>query len=83
MIMTETLMLVLLGVVVGLFFGHALLWYIKPYLDLVLGTNIEVFMISNMEFHGVIATLLSGVVLSLIMSYSVYRMRLVEEIAKG
>ena len=83
MIMSETLMLVLFGVAVGVVAGHAMLWYIKPYLDLALGTNIEPFMISKMEINGVISTLLSGVVLSLIMSYSVYRMNLVEEIAKG
>lgn len=83
MIMSETLMLVIFGVAVGVVAGHAMLWYIKPYLDLALGTNIEPFMISNMEINGVISTLLSGVVLSLIMSYSVYRMNLVEEIAKG
>ncbi|MCK5807387.1 FtsX-like permease family protein [bacterium] len=83
MIMSETLMLVIFGVAVGVVAGHAMLWYIKPYLDLALGTNIEPFMISKMEINGVISTLLSGVVLSLIMSYSVYRMNLVEEIAKG
>ncbi len=83
MIMTETMILVFLGVVVGIIGGHAFLWYIKPWLDIELGTNLEPLIVSAMEVQGVLSTIGAGVLLSLIMSYSVYRMNLTEEIAKN
>ena len=82
MIFVESLFVSLAGIVIGIVFGHALLVVFKPWADFELGINLEPFFFTGVEIRGIILTLAAGIVLSLAAMGKIYRMNLVEEVAK-
>ena len=82
MIFLELLLISIAGIVIGTFGGHLLLAFCKPALDFELGINLEPFFFTGIELHGMIWTMIAAFVLSLAAMGKIYRMNLVEEIAK-
>ncbi len=82
MIFLELLFISVFGTAVGTLGGHALLAFCKPAIDFELGINLEPFFFTGIEIRGAAYTLLTGVTLSLAAMVKIYRMNLVEEIAK-
>lgn len=82
MIFLEMFFISVSGIVIGTVGGHLLLAFCKPAIDFELGINLEPFFFTEIEFSGTIYTLTAGVLLSLAAMVKIYRMNLVEEIAK-
>ena len=82
MIFLELLLISIAGIVIGTLGGHALLAFCKPAVDFELGINLEPFFFTEIEFRGMIYTIIAGVLLSFAAMVKIYRMNLVEEIAK-
>ena len=82
MIFLELFFISVFGIVVGTLGGHLLLAFCKPALDFELGINLEPFFFTGIELHGMIWTMIAAFVLSLAAMGKIYRMNLVEEIAK-
>jgi hypothetical protein len=64
------------------FGGHSALWYFKPLIDLNLGINLEPFIFTSVEIQGIVLTLLAGQILALLGMLRIYRMNLIEEVAR-
>ena len=82
MIFLELLFISVSGIVAGTLGGHAVLAVFKPLIDFELGINLEPFFFSGIELRGMLFTLTAGVLLSLAAMVKIYRMNLVEELAK-
>ena len=82
MIFLELFFISVCGIAVGTLGGHAVLAVFKPILDFELGINLEPFFFTEIEFRGILYTLIAGVVFSIAAMTKIYRMNLVEEIAK-
>ena len=82
MIFLEFFFISVFGIALGTLGGHAVLAIFKPVIDFELGINLEPFFFTEIEFRGTVYTLIAGVVLSLAAMLKIYRMNLVEEIAK-
>jgi ABC-type antimicrobial peptide transport system, permease component len=82
MIFLELFFISVSGIAVGTLGGHTLLAFCKPALDFELGINMEPFFFTEIELHGIIWTMIAAFVLSLAAMIKIYRMNLVEEIAK-
>ncbi|MBP5201112.1 ABC transporter permease, partial [bacterium] len=82
MIFLELLLISIAGIVIVTLGGHALLAFCKPAVDFELGINLEPFFFTEIEFRGMIYTIIAGVLLSFAAMVKIYRMNLVEEIAK-
>ncbi|MBR6421880.1 ABC transporter permease [bacterium] len=82
MIFLELFFISVFGIALGTLGGHAVLAIFKPVIDFELGINLEPFFFTEIEFRGTVYTLIAGVVLSLAAMLKIYRMNLVEEIAK-
>ena len=82
MIFLELLFISLFGIIIGTLGGHAVLALFKPIIDFELGINLESFFFTEIEFRGAVYTLIAGIVLSFAAMIKIYRMNLVEEIAK-
>ena len=82
MIFLELLFISVSGIALGILGGHALLAFCKPAIDFELGINLEPFFFTEIEFRGAVYTLIAGIILSLAAMVKIYRMNLVEEIAK-
>ena len=82
MIFLELFLISVFGTAVGTLGGHALLAVFKPTIDFELAINLEPFFFTEIEFRGAVYTLVAGVVLSAAAMIKIYRMNLVEEIAK-
>ena len=82
MIFLELLFISVSGITLGILGGHALLVFCKPAIDFELGINLEPFFFTEIEFRGALYTLIAGVALSFAAMTKIYRMNLVEEIAK-
>jgi len=81
-VMIETMIITFAGVFLGVFAGHSVLWYFKPVIDLNLGINLEPFIFTSVEIQGIVLTLLAGQVLALLGMLRIYRMNLIEEVAR-
>lgn len=82
MIFVESLFVSVAGIVIGIAFGHAVLVVFKPWIDFELGINSEPFFFTEVEIRGIVLTLAAGIGLSLAAMGKIYRMNLVEEVAK-
>ena len=82
MIFLELLFISVSGTAAGTLGGHAALAFLKPVIDFELGINLEPFFFSGIELRGMLFTLTAGVLLSLAAMVKIYRMNLVEELAK-
>ena len=82
MIFLELFFISVLGIAVGNIGGHALLAFCKPALDFELGINLEPFFFTGIEIRGMLYTIIAGIFLSFAAMVKIYRMNLVEEIAK-
>ena len=82
MIFAESLFVSLAGIVIGIVFGHAVLAVFKPWIDFELVINLEPFFFTGVEIRGIVLTLAAGIFLSLAAMVKIYRMNLVEEVAK-
>lgn len=82
MIFAESLFVSLAGIVAGTVFGHALLAVFKSWIDFELGINLEPFFFTGVEIRGIILAIVAGIVLSFAAMGKIYRMNLIEEIAK-
>ena len=82
MIFLELFLISVFGIALGTLGGHTLLAFCKPAIDFELGINLEPFFFTEIEFRGALYTLIAGVVLSLAAMIKIYKMNLVEEIAK-
>lgn len=82
MIFLELLFISVSGITLGILGGHALLAFCKPAIDFELSINLEPFFFTEIEFRGELYTLIAGVALSFAAMTKIYRMNLVEEIAK-
>ena len=83
MIFLELFFISIWGIVAGTVGGHALLAALKPIIDFELGIDLEPFFFTGIELRGTIWTLTAGVIFSLAAMAKIYRMDLIEEIAKG
>ena len=82
MIFLELLFISTAGILIGTFGGHLLLAFCKPAIDFELGINLEPFFFTGIEIRGIVWTFAAGFFLSLAAMVKIYRMDLVEEIAK-
>ena len=82
MIFLELFLISVFGIAFGTIGGHALLAVFKPTIDFELAINLEPFFFTEIEFRGAVYTLIAGVLLSAAAMIKIYRMNLVEEIAK-
>lgn len=82
MIFLELFLISVFGIAFGTIGGHTLLAVFKPTIDFELAINLEPFFFTEIEFRGAVYTLVAGVVLSAAAMIKIYRMNLVEEIAK-
>ena len=82
MIFLELFLISVFGIAFGTLGGHTLLAVFKPTIDFELAINLEPFFFTEIEFRGAVYTLIAGVVLSAAAMIKIYRMNLVEEIAK-
>lgn len=82
MIFLEMFFISVSGIVIGTVGGHLLLAFCKPAIDFELGINLEPFFFTGIETRGMLYTIITGVLLSLAAMVKIYRMDLVEEIAK-
>lgn len=82
MIFLELFFISVSGIALGTLGGHALLAFCKPAIDFELGINLEPFFFTGIEIRGAVYTLITGVILSLAAMIKIYRMNLIEEIAK-
>lgn len=82
MIFLELLFISVSGITLGILGGHTVLAVSKPFIDFELGINLEPFFFTEIEFRGALYTLIAGVALSFAAMTKIYRMNLVEEIAK-
>ena len=82
MIFLEMFFISLFGIIAGTFGGHAVLAIFKPMIDFELGINLEPFFFTEIEFYGMLWTLAAGIILSAAAMTKIYRMDLIEEIAK-
>lgn len=81
-IMIESMIITIAGVLAGVVLGHFVLWYLKPVIDFNLGISLEPFFITKVEMQGILITLFSGQILSLIAMLRIYNMNLIEEVAR-
>jgi len=81
-VMVETMIITVAGVLAGVVMGHFVLWYLKPLIDFNLGISLEPFFVTKVEIQGILVTLVSGQILSLVAMLRIYNMNLVEEVAK-
>jgi len=81
-IMLESFLITLGGLIVGLIPGHILLWWTESWINNMLGITIEPFKLTMMEINGLIITLFAGQILALLTMIMTYRMNIVEEIAR-
>jgi len=81
-IMLESMIITVAGVVAGVAAGHFVLWYFKPLIDFNFGISLEPFFVTKVEIQGILVTLVSGQILSLVAMLRIYNMNLVEEVAK-
>ena len=82
MIFAESFFISAAGTLIGIISGHGLLAVLKPLIDFELGINLEPFFFTEVEIRGTVLTLAAGFFLSLAAMGKIYRMNLVEEIAK-
>jgi len=82
MVMIETIITTFLGVLLGVAIGHFALWYFKPLIDMNLGINLEPFIFTSIEVQGIFITLIAGQLLALLGMLRIYRMNLIEEVAR-
>ena len=82
MIFLEMLFISVSGIVAGALGGHAVLAVFKPILDFELGINLEPFFFTEIEFRGIFGTIAAGIILSFAAMMKIYRMNIIEEIAK-
>lgn len=82
MVMIETMITTFLGVLLGVVIGHLVLWYFKPLIDMNLGINLEPFIFTSIEVQGIFLTLIAGQLLALLGMLRIYRMNLIEEVAR-
>ncbi|MBO7126799.1 ABC transporter permease [bacterium] len=82
MIFLEMFFISVSGIVIGTVGGHLLLAFFKPALDFELGINLEPFFFTGIEIRGMLYTIITGVLLSLAAMGKIYKMNLVDEIAK-
>jgi len=81
-VMIESMIITVAGVLAGVVLGHFILWYLKPLIDFNLGISLEPFFVTKVEIQGILVTLVSGQILSLVAMLRIYNMNLVEEVAK-
>lgn len=81
-IMLESIFITSAGVFAGVFLGHFILWYLKPMIDFTLGISLEPFFVTKVEIQGILITLMSGQIISIIAMLRIYNMNLVEEVAR-
>ncbi|HQI04532.1 MAG TPA: FtsX-like permease family protein [bacterium] len=81
-VMIESMIITVAGVLAGVVLGHFILWYLKPLIDFNLGISLEPFFVTKVEIQGILVTLVSGQILSLVAMLRIYNMNLVEEVAR-
>jgi len=81
-VMVETMIITVAGVLAGVVMGHFVLWYLKPLIDFNLGISLEPFFVTKVEIQGILVTLVSGQILSIVAMLRIYNMNLVEEVAR-
>lgn len=82
MVMIETMITTFLGVLLGVVTGHLVLWYFKPLIDMTLSINLEPFIFTSIEVQGIFLTLIAGQLLAGLGMLRIYRMNLIEEVAR-
>jgi len=82
MVMIETMIITIMGVALGVVVGHFVLLYFKPLIDMNLGINLEPFIFTSIEVQGIFLTLIAGQLLALLGMLRIYRMNLIEEVAR-
>ena len=82
MIFLELFLISISGIIAGTLGGHAVLAVFKPFIDFELGINLEPFFFTEIELRGALYTIVAGAALSIAAMLKIYRMDLVEEIAK-
>ena len=82
MIFLELFFISVSGIALGTLGGHAILAIFKSLLDFELGINLEPFFFTEIEFRGMLYTIIAALILSFAAMTKIYRMNLVEEIAK-
>jgi putative ABC transport system permease protein len=83
LVMIETLVLCASGTLLGVILSHSALFAGKHFFDALVGASIDPFVVSSLEWNGIIITLASGQILALFSMIRVYRMNLIEEAAKN
>jgi putative ABC transport system permease protein len=81
-VMIESMIITVAGVLAGVVLGHFALWYLKPLIDFNLGISLEPFFVTKVEIQGILVTLVSGQIISIIAMLRIYNMNLVEEVAR-
>ncbi len=81
-VMIESMIITVAGVLAGVVLGHFVLWYLKPLIDFNLGISLEPFFVTKVEIQGILITLMSGQIISIIAMLRIYNMNLVEEVAR-
>ena len=82
MIFLELFFISVSGIVLGTVGGHALLAFCKPAVDFELGINLEPLFFTGIEIRGMLYTIIAGILLSGAAMVKIYRMNIIEEIAK-
>ncbi len=82
MVFFEMFLISVSGIAAGTLGGHAVMAVFKSVIDFELGINLEPFFFTGIEIRGMLYTIITGVLLSLAAMAKIYRMDLVEEIAK-
>ena len=82
MIFLELFFISVSGIALGTLGGHVLLAIFKPTIDFELAINLEPFFFTEIEFRGMLYTIIAALILSFAAMTKIYRMNLVEEIAK-
>ncbi len=81
-VMIEALAITAAGALLGVGGGHVAIWWGQAYIQQAIGASVEPWVWTSLEGFAVLTALVSGQLLALIAMIWIYRMNLVEEVAR-
>ncbi len=81
-VMIEALVITISGAILGIGGGHVAIWWGQAYIQRAIGAAVEPWIWTSLEGLAVLAALVAGQLLALIAMIWIYRMNLVEEVAR-
>ncbi|MCP4674487.1 MAG: FtsX-like permease family protein [Deltaproteobacteria bacterium] len=81
-VMIEALVITVSGAILGIGGGHVAIWWGQAYIQRAIGASVEPWIWTSLEGFAVLAALVAGQLLALIAMIWIYRMNLVEEVAR-